>query len=63
MLPVIYTILTCRAQFFLDNYEAVWSPPPALRREVEEAVYQSLVNRRIAAGEVSSGGRNGRYSC
>ena len=50
----MYFTLTCHAQFFLDNYEAVWSPPPALRREVEEAVYQSLVNRRIAAGEVSS---------
>jgi len=38
-------------QFFLDNYEAVWSPPQELRREVEEEVYKSLVNKRLAAGE------------
>jgi len=38
-------------QFFLDHYEDVWSPPQSLRKEVEEEVYKSLVNKRLAAGE------------
>jgi len=38
-------------QFFLDHYEDVWSPPQCLRKEVEEEVYKSLVNKRLAAGE------------
>lgn len=35
----------------LDKYEEIWVPPQSLRREVEEKVYQSLVNRRLEAGE------------
>merc|ERR1712025_190329 len=31
--------------------EQVWSPPQDLRREVEEQVYRSLVNKRLEAGE------------
>ena len=38
-------------QYFLDHYEQVWSPPQDLRREVEEQVYRSLVNKRLEAGE------------
>jgi len=38
-------------QYFLDHYEQVWSPPQDLRREVEEHVYRSLVNKRLEAGE------------
>merc|ERR1719319_2111210 len=38
-------------QFFLDHYDEVWTPPQSLRKEVEERVYESLVNRRIQAGE------------
>ena len=29
----------------------IWSPPESLRKEVEEKVYHSLVDRRIKAGE------------
>eukprot|EP00088_Acartia_fossae_P044573 TRINITY_DN4739_c0_g1_i3.p1 TRINITY_DN4739_c0_g1~~TRINITY_DN4739_c0_g1_i3.p1 ORF type:complete len:1187 (-),score=273.56 TRINITY_DN4739_c0_g1_i3:761-4321(-) len=36
---------------FIDRYEQIWSPPESLRREVEDKVYRSLVNRRLEAGE------------
>jgi len=36
---------------FLDKYEEIWTPPETLRREVEDKVYQGLVNRRLEAGE------------
>merc|ERR1712141_126371 len=38
-------------QFFLDHYEEVWTPPAKLRKEVGERVYQSLVSKRLEAGE------------
>jgi len=38
-------------QFFIDYYDEIWTPPEQLRREVEERVYKSLVNKRIEAGE------------
>jgi len=38
-------------QYFLDHYDQVWCPPQDLRREVEEQVYRSLVNKRLEAGE------------
>jgi len=37
--------------FFMDNYDQVWTPPTILRKEVEERVYQSLVSKRLEAGE------------
>ena len=38
-------------QSFLQHYAEVWAPPEALRREVEEQVYRSLVRKRLKAGE------------
>lgn len=36
---------------FLNRYEEIWTPPESLRKEVEEKVYHSLVDKRIQAGE------------
>jgi len=36
---------------FLDRYEEIWTPPESLRKEVEEKVYHSLVDKRRQAGE------------
>ncbi|XP_040570595.1 DEP domain-containing protein 1A [Lepeophtheirus salmonis] len=37
--------------FFVRNYEEIWTPPECLRREVEERVYESLVNSHYSEGE------------
>ena len=36
---------------YRDFFLKIWSPPESLRREVEEKVYEGLVNKRIQAGE------------
>jgi len=37
--------------FFVDHYDEVWVPPTELRKEVGERVYESLVSKRLEAGE------------